>query len=433
MKTTIIAIIVTSSSNLVLYSNIDLNFFTFALDVLNSAFQQESGVLNNTLTNGSNINIPKFKESFDILKPIYLDVPNTVQNTIGSWDKILKYPRPNMYYGLNLCSHYIPFLGVGLSIITIMINNGLGIISGRTYSKFKPKTYINSIFNNWYINSVVENAQRDFWAFSSSTNSGSINSGSYTSNNNESDETDNNDLGNNDQLNQEDNNSVTSNSESNETSNVADSDSISESGIRVNTTYPDVFFLTRLNESVINRTQNFSQDLITTNINGNLAGRSITINWNNNSFNIGNLPGGYRELQPRGDTLQNHYAELLDSYPEDESFHLNVEFGSNSMSDIFAEDHPYDLFIQDINNNWRGLYFFINFLEAEIQCMEEVVTGLRNGETNILLFTFSGELIIDWTIQDHSHFVSISQEFYTLHSRKLVVLQLLRTILSHYI
>ena len=65
--------------------------------------------------------------------------------------------------------------------------------------------------------------------------------------------------------------------------------------------------------------------------------------------------------------------------------------------------------------------------------MEEAVTGLRNGETNILLFTFSGELIIDWTIQDHSHFVSISQEFYTLHSRKLVVLQLLRTILSHYI
>ena len=120
----------------VLYFNDDLGF-TYYIDMnyfiedytylLNNALQEGISLVNNTFKNSSNIDLPKFKEAFDITKPTFLDLSKTTLDKTGVWDKITKNPRPLINPVPNLHLNNIPFLGVGLGVVTVFINSGLGL------------------------------------------------------------------------------------------------------------------------------------------------------------------------------------------------------------------------------------------------------------------------------------------------------------------
>lgn len=395
---------------------IDVNYFIEHCTILlNNAFQEGMSLLNNTLKNGSNINLPKFKEGFDITKPTFLDLSKTTLDNTIVWDRIIKNPRPFIYSGPNLHLKNIPFLGVSLGVVTIFINNGLGFservwsglegtinflhsklikYSYTVYNSFKTilnnikflikkfygcffntKNDHNRLCNNQYINSVIENFQRNFLVFPSTL-------GSFIAN---------------------------------------------------TTTDYTISLEITLNQNIINLQQNFYQDLITGHVES-LIGRAITFNWNrpNNLLNVTNLPYQLIERVERNDTLYNYFDFIFDVYSLEQSFQLTVDFGINSLSNnFFNVGNVYNLNIYDFGENWRGLNFFITFLEVEIESMQQAHASLIRGGTNVELFTFNGEMGMTWTIRDFNHLLDMYNDFNTQLNKKLVVLQFLKSIKSY--
>lgn len=408
----------------VLYFNDDLGF-TYYIDMnyfiedytylLNNALQEGISLVNNTFKNSSNIDLPKFKEAFDITKPTFLDLSKTTLDNTGVWDKITKNPRPLINPVPNLHLNNIPFLGVGLGVVTVFINSGLGLSerlwsgmegvidffcskltkyghtiyysyksiynSMKSFNKkfysnfFNIKKNFNELWNNQYINSIIKDFQKNFLIYPSSLGE----------------------------------------SVAHKTSEYTISSEI------------------RLNQDSINTEQTFYQNLITARVRS-FVGTLVNFNWNrpNDILNITTLPDKYVQRAERDDTSYDYYDILLDHYSLQESFQLRVDFGTNSLSSHFLHvGNVYNLNIYDFSDNWRALQYYITFLEIEIESMQEAHANLIRGHENIELFTFNGQEALTWNIRDFNELLDMYDDFNTQLNKKLVVLQFLNSVRSY--
>ena len=167
---------------------IDTNYFIdYGTHLLSNALQEGINTFNNVMSNGSNINVPKFKGAFDILKPTFLDLSKTTLDITGTWEKVTKSPMPFIYPGPNL-HIYKAFIGLCLGIFTIIVNNGLGFsdkffdilenLQNKTLGKIKSvtKNSLNTVWNQQYMDCIVRNFQRNFsvYPFSNSNQTNNI-------------------------------------------------------------------------------------------------------------------------------------------------------------------------------------------------------------------------------------------------------------------
>ena len=154
MKTTF-AILITFKFPDIQCTMFEVNSLINESNMLIGAFQDAAQSLYSTLSSGSYIYIPKCKEAFDIFKPTFLDLKDTVTSNVGGLNKI--GVRPILCLGPNLCINSIPFLGVSLCLFLPIANKGLSFLGN-----LKTKNILDVLWNNQYINSMVNNFQRHF-------------------------------------------------------------------------------------------------------------------------------------------------------------------------------------------------------------------------------------------------------------------------------
>jgi hypothetical protein len=406
-------------SGLIYY--IDFNHF---LDqgacFFNQTIQDGLCKLNKIFTHNPNINIPELKKAFDISKPTFLDISRITLDNTGTWDKIIKNPRPIIFSGLNLHSYYAPFLGISLAIITIIFNNGLGL-SETIFKGFNFKYYANLAWNNRYINSLIENFNWNFTVFSSSTN-----------NSNELDENNDNNINENESDTDNNNQIIDENAPNENNINNIIVQNLGTASVDTTHTLHDFEFI--MNNNLTNRRENPTLNLMTGHI-PTFVGRSLTFNWNNRSspvINVENLDPALVDRLNRDDTSYDHYTNFTQQYIQDESFTLTIDYGTNRLSENFAHiGNIYRLHIYDFYNNYRALNFHITFLETEILTLRAAQTSLFRGDTNIVLVAFNGEIAGSWTIRDINHLIDMYQDFDTQINRKILVLGFLRALLSY--
>jgi hypothetical protein len=467
MKKTILYISILSSGHFIYFIDVEL-IIQHGTYFLSNAFQEGTNLLN-TFTNNSYIHIPKFKEAFDISKPTFLDVAKTTSDGISStWDSIINNPRPILYSGPKLHFYNIPFLGLSLAVLNITVNYGLGyaetvwggfsgiisilqknltkfiynIYNGikkmfcdlkltnkkkylnkinkkNNICSFKTKSYFDTTLNNEYINRVVDNSQRDFLVYSSSVD------------NNELSQDDNNNDINNSVFTEINNDNIVNNNSEASSINIT-IENIGNLNIGNVVVYTDEY----MQEVIQGNGITFLDSTVIPHLINNLVGTSILFDWNGSNLIIymNNMPSE-TVVYPsdRGDSADDSYTSLSDSYLLGESLQFTAHFGPNTVATTFpGADNILHLNIYNIGANNRGLFFFILFLHS---AMEDNIIGystLVQGGRDVVMYSFNGYEVSTWTVSDINELNESFPDFITQLNRRFIVLHILQLILIQY-
>jgi hypothetical protein len=463
MKKTILYISIFSSGHFIYFIDVEL-IIQHGTSLLSNALQEGTNLLN-TFINNSNIHIPKFKEGFDISKPIFLGSAKTTSDGLSStWDSIINKPRPILYCGPKLHFYNLPFLGLSLAVLNITVNYGLGyaervrggfsgiisilqknltkliyIYNGikkifcdlkltnkkkylnkinkkNNICSYKTKNYFDTTWNNEYINKVVDNSQRDFLVYSSSVD------------NNELSQDDNNNDINNSVFTQINNDNIVNNNSEASSINIT-IENIGDLNIGNVVVYTDEY----MQEIIEGNGITFLDNTVIPHLINNLVGTSILFDWNGSNLIIymNHMPSE-TVVYPsdRGNSAYDSYTSLSDSYLLGESLQFTALFGPNIVATTLpGADNNLHLNIYDFGANHRGLIFFIVLLNSVMENNRIGYSTLVEGGRDVEMYSFNGDFVSTWTISDINELNERFPDFITQLNRRFIVLHILQLIL----